>query len=251
MPRTRHCAYPLAVALLAASIFAGCTQTGPPQPARLRVANLVQRTPSVRLDICALHGGGCRQQRVAQGELGAMLSLPPARYRVTLHVAGKTLSYFVLGLGADEDYGLALYGTDLPGTSAPGTWAQVTRALGGSDARRVDGYRVTHRLLTLHGGRPSDPATLQLANVAPGTTAFAGQVRVGSQRMDLPAVRYGDIGDAVRLSHPDAVLSLHWPGRKAPLTDRKLHLAGGSSSVAYVWGLEGARPQVLVDTRDP
>ncbi len=234
-----------------ATLAAACTQARQPVPGRLRVANLVQGTASIALDVCRARTDTCQHQSVQRGQLGPALSLAPARYRITLHAHDRTLSTFTVGVGAGENYSLALYGAALPGTTAPGPWSRIKRALGGSDARRVDDYRLTHRLVTLHPGRASDPARLRLANLAPGTTAFAAQIRAGDQQLDIPAVRYGAIGDPVAIAHAETVIRLRWPGRDASLAHQRLHLPGGSSAVAYVAALDDGSARLLVDARTP
>lgn len=240
----------LAASACIAALLAACAGPASQGPARLRVAALIERAARVRLALCPTDGGACAHQTLERNALGPTLALAPGRYRVTVTIDGRARSYFQLGLGADEDYGLALYGADLPGASPPGTWPAIQRALGGSDARRVAGFRINHRLLTLHRAAPGDPAILQLAHFAPGRTAIAATVQVGTTSIDMPAVRYGAVGDAVNVPHPDAVLRLRWPDREAPLARQALRLPLGSRSVVYVAGFDAAsRPRLLVDTR--
>ena len=219
-------------------------------PAQLRLINLVHQTDTVHVRLCREADDACRTVALVADAAGDTLSLQAGRYRFEVRVHGHVASNFRYGLGNGESYGLALYGVYMP----PMHQSWLTRAktaLGGSDRRQVNGYQLSHRMVTMRPGTPSDPAILRIANMAPGSVQVSGHFKSGQQSAALGAVPYADVGDRVRINQRDGLLGLRLPGSPQALVTRQLHLPPGSNTMAYLVSADADHAIIVIDQRSP
>ncbi len=216
--------------------------------ARLRIANLVQRSGTLDLRLCRDADKACRTLTLASDSLSPMLDLTPGRYRFELRAADHLVARFTYGIAADRHYGMALYGVRMK-SSKRSLWSRLRVALGGIDIRQVDGYRILSHMTMMRPGKADDPAVLRLANLAPGSTAVSGRFRMGGKTRSLGSVRYGEMGQPVRIEHADGEIEVGFAGDKFPLAARRRSFAHGSNTVVYVAALNRAHPVLLFDSR--
>ncbi|MCJ7764480.1 MAG: hypothetical protein MUP09_00880, partial [Thiovulaceae bacterium] len=192
----------------------------------------------------------CRTVALVADAAGDTLSLQAGRYRFEVRVHGHVASHFRYGLGDGVSYGLALYGVYMPPIHQSWlTWAKT--ALGGSDRRQVNGYQLSHRMVTMRPGDPSGPAILRIANMAPGSEPVSGHFKSGQQSVALAAVSYADVSDRVRIDQHDGLLGLRFSGSPRAFVTRQLHLPRGSNTMAYLVSAHADHASIVIDQRSP
>jgi hypothetical protein len=219
-------------------------------PAQLRLINLVQQTDTVKVRLCREADNACRTVSLVAGAVGDTLSLQAGLYRFEVRVHGHVASSFRYGLGDGESYGLALYGVYMPPMHK--SWlTRVETMLGGSDRRQVNGYQLSHRMVTMQPGNPSDPAILRIANMAPGSAQVSGHFKSGQQSVALAAVPYADVGDRVRINQRYGRLWLRLSGSPMALVTLQLNLPPGSNTMAYLVSADPNHASIVTDQRSP
>lgn len=232
----------LCVLLLPASAAAASAQ--------LRLINLVQQADTVYVRLCREADGDCRTVALVADAASDTLLLPAGRYRFEVRVHGHVASHFRYGLGNGESYGLVLYGIYLP--SMHQSWlTRAKTALGGNDRRQVNGYQLSHRMVTMRPGNPSGPAILRIANMAPGSVQVSGHFKSGQQSVALGTVPYADVGDRVRINQRDGRLGLRLSGSPRAFVTRQLHLPPGSNTMAYLVSVDADHAIIVIDQRSP
>ena len=219
-------------------------------PAQLRLINLVQQTDTVHVRLYREADGACKTVALVADSVGDTLSLPAGRYRFEVRVHGHVASTFRYGLGDGESYGLVLYGVYMPPTHQ--SWlTRVKTALGGSDRRLVNGYQLSHRMVTMRPGNPSGAAILRIANMAPGSVQVSGHFKSGQQSVALGAVPYADVGDRVRINQRDGWLGLRFSGSPRAFVTHQLHLPPGSNTMVYLVSADADHAVIVIDQRLP
>ncbi|MGB8635285.1 MAG: hypothetical protein WCD66_05675 [Rhodanobacteraceae bacterium] len=216
--------------------------------AQLRIANLVQRSDSLNLRLCREAEKACRTLALAGDSLSPVLDLTPGQYHFELRTADHLITRFTYGIAANRHYGMALYGVRMHSTHRS-LWSRMRLALGGIDIRQVDGYRIMPHMTMMRPGKADDPAVLRLANLAPGSTALSGRVRMPGKTTSLGSVRYGEMGQQVLINQADGKLEVGFAGDGFPLVARHISFARGSNTVIYVGALNQAHPLLLIDSR--
>jgi len=217
-------------------------------PAHLRLINLVNGSPQIRMELCAESAGDCRTLDISANDLSETLDLAPDVYRFTVTHAGGKTEPFSYGLAPGHDYGLAIYGLS-SAKDEPTLFARAKRFLGGLEIRAVNGFRVSHRMVTMAPGKLEDPADIRMANFSVGTVALQATVKSGDGTHPIGTASYAGIAGPLRTTDASGEVDLKADRSDLVLAKTPLTLPGGSNTMVYAAGMADGQLRLVIDQR--
>ncbi|MCI5075614.1 hypothetical protein [Oricola sp.] len=214
----------------------------------LRVINLVDGAPQISVEMCAENSGECRSLDIPADGLTETLDLAPAVYRFSVTHADGTTEPFSYGIAPDHEYGLAIYGLSSAKDKST-LFARAKRFLGGLEVRAVNGFRVSHRMVTMAPGKADEPASLRMANFSVGTVALQAGMETGEGTRAIGTAAYAGISGPLRTTDASGAIDVKPDGSDLVVAETPLELPGGSSTMIYASGMTDGEVRLVIDQR--
>ncbi|MAQ16139.1 MAG: hypothetical protein CMN30_15280 [Sandaracinus sp.] len=228
-------------------LLAGCA-TSEPEHSGLRLVALAQGPGALHVQVCPEDADSCDDLTVTRGTVSDALELVPGIHeiRVSATEDGPVLSRFEYGFGPGAEYALALYGVADEPTHVSWT-AEAKDLLGGIDEPFVAGFQLAHRMVPLRPPDADEAGEVRLVHGAPGAQPVRGTLALDSETIELPAVPYGAMGEAVRVERASGRLTLSFEGSPLDLAHVDLEPRPGTLTVVYVGAIEDGSLEVFTD----
>ncbi len=244
----RHAPSLAALAAIALAALAGPARA---EDARVTILDAARAPDSVSLALCGRDGNGCEDFGIDR-DTAEEVAVSPGLHVLRVAAGGTALDTIRFGAAPGDRYALMLYGlAEQPVVT--GWWSRARAALGGVEARRVNGYQLAHLIVPLTPGEPGARPQLRLANLVPGLGTVSAMVHQDMHAVPLAPTKYGAASPKATARLGAAHVAVSIDGASAPLAEMDLDLAPGSTHILAVTGLteDGSARLVHLVSRPP